>query len=406
MYGSVTINVNSIPEGFVVMLGLMLLWLSQYFRFQDPHSRIYLRSFQVGVLVWLSQMVLQMMARNTANVDHLLISRVNLWLAFLFVPATCIFTDGLREGRRKLEPFAWALFVVAGVVYLPDLGWIHFHHPDGRIGFGPLFVPAFLALVSSISVQSYWLWHARQDTWLKPRQLVLVLSLALFTGAFDVGYSIITKTMFQVATFWLGGLVFMTWGYASLVRYQHSLFEALMRTQHERNHLETQLNQDALTGAVSRSRGIELLESWAGQREVSVVFVDVDDFKFWNDTYGHRYGDEVLCRIAQVMRDHVSAGDVVVRYAGDEFLVLLPDTGAEGARQVAQRLLRQVSQIGRDDQRVGVSMGVAMARLGEPTTANALLEKADRQVYRAKAEGKNRIVVDDALLFELAMSNH
>jgi diguanylate cyclase (GGDEF)-like protein len=125
-----------------------------------------------------------------------------------------------------------------------------------------------------------------------------------------------------------------------------------------------------------------------------LMMMDVDNFKSYNDTYGHLVGDKVLRSIAKVLKDTVRAVDLVARYGGEEFSVLLPKTGWDGACTVAERIRQRVEELEIPvvDQitRVTISIGVAEYEMafGE---ADAFIDSADRALYRAKNEGKNRV---------------
>ena len=123
--------------------------------------------------------------------------------------------------------------------------------------------------------------------------------------------------------------------------------------------------------------------------------IDVDNFKTYNDRYGHLVGDQVLKSIARVLREGVRAVDLVARYGGEEFSVLLPKTQWEGARIVAERIRKSVEEVrvtvGNLVTNVTVSIGVAELRPGVKT-AESFVDSADQALYQAKAKGKNCVV--------------
>jgi len=128
-----------------------------------------------------------------------------------------------------------------------------------------------------------------------------------------------------------------------------------------------------------------------------VLFIDIDHFKQFNDTYGHASGDEALIAVAECISATVRRWvDLVARYGGEEFAVILPETPAEGALTVAEMIRRQVQEqdvIHRDGEAVSVTVSVGCATCVPAEGANALdlLAAADRQLYAAKAAGRNRI---------------
>ncbi len=161
---------------------------------------------------------------------------------------------------------------------------------------------------------------------------------------------------------------------------------------------------DALTG-VNNRRYFEqrLIEACATaqryQRPLSVLFVDVDHFKRVNDSWGHPAGDAVLRGIAQLVTGHLRNSDVLCRYGGEEFVILLPETTADAARDIAERIRHAVAaytfQI---PSTVTISVGVTtFGHFGEELVSGMperLLACADAALYRAKQQGRNRVVVD------------
>jgi len=125
-----------------------------------------------------------------------------------------------------------------------------------------------------------------------------------------------------------------------------------------------------------------------------VLFIDLDGFKQINDSFGHRAGSDVLSAVGQVLQKAVRGTDVAGRYGGDEFVVLLARTDAEGAHRVGEVIRGRVEAVGRG---LGYADGAVTASIGvaeyDPRTGNGgdVLERADKALYRAKALGGNRI---------------
>lgn len=162
--------------------------------------------------------------------------------------------------------------------------------------------------------------------------------------------------------------------------------------------LYTELNAlariDPLTGTHRRwygeSRLAELVE--AGQ-VLAVAMVDIDHFKTVNDECGHAAGDQVLAAVGRVLTAHLRLGDLVCRFGGEEFLVILADTPPAGALHVAGRLRSAVSALADLPRRVTVSIGLACCHQDE--TAPNLIARADEAMYQAKHGGRDRVVVAD-----------
>lgn len=161
--------------------------------------------------------------------------------------------------------------------------------------------------------------------------------------------------------------------------------------------MEDAANQDALTGLPNRRAILAALEAAlvsgaATQAPVGVLMIDVDHFKQINDRFGHVAGDQALLWVAQSLRGQLRSEDRVGRYAGDEFLAVLPGSSEGEARQIAERLCERVHQAARGDpRRPTLTIGVAASDDGE-ASAEALIEIADRALYRGKQAGRGRVV--------------
>lgn len=165
--------------------------------------------------------------------------------------------------------------------------------------------------------------------------------------------------------------------------------------------LAKQASLDSLTNALNRSSfaeraDIELLRSGRHRHDVSLVMVDLDRFKAINDTFGHAVGDRVLSKFGDLIRSCLRMIDLFGRWGGDEFVILLPDTGPSGARNVAERIRDSLEGwMAPCGTRVAASLGVVSHRTGESLAA--LLERADAAMFQAKQNGRNCVVlgVDD-----------
>ncbi|MET0718252.1 MAG: diguanylate cyclase [Pseudoxanthomonas sp.] len=169
----------------------------------------------------------------------------------------------------------------------------------------------------------------------------------------------------------------------------------------ETHKLRLSAEQDALTGMLNRNAidlalGRAFQEAHKQDQSLAVLFVDVDGFKLVNDTHGHACGDQCLKHLAEVLIRALRPGDVVGRYGGEEFLVLLTGPGDEQAREIGERIRLQVEESAlhwQDRQvRMTVSVGVA-TRLPHEQTPAQTLERADRALYEAKHQGRNRVVL-------------
>ncbi|MBJ9956652.1 GGDEF domain-containing protein [Acinetobacter courvalinii] len=181
-----------------------------------------------------------------------------------------------------------------------------------------------------------------------------------------------------------------------------SLFEAIDKLRgmlKQRDSMELQLkqiaNSDVLTGVANRlalEEYIAALEDKAeGLSHTCVIAIDIDNFKFVNDQYGHIVGDQVISMIADQLKRHVRTSDLIVRYGGDEFLIVLENIQMDAVKAIAENIREGVAGQGillsgmADEIRVSVSIGVAIGA----NSWLALLEKADQSLLKAKAKGKN-----------------
>ena len=157
------------------------------------------------------------------------------------------------------------------------------------------------------------------------------------------------------------------------------------------------LTRLANRGVLEKRLEEEIRRSDLNGQPLSLLMLDLDDFKDYNDTYGHLLGDMVLRSVGQALQKAVRDTDLVARYGGDEFVVLLPDTAYQDALVVAERIRKILSRVTLPGNEMGtgkpgmkVSMGLAMRNPMEGD-AHDLLEAADRLLYLAKQKGKNRV---------------
>ncbi|WKZ36864.1 MAG: GGDEF domain-containing protein [Anaerolineales bacterium] len=148
--------------------------------------------------------------------------------------------------------------------------------------------------------------------------------------------------------------------------------------------------------AIIRELQDEVLRAERYNTPLSISLVDVDNFKAVNDTHGHPIGDQVLRQVAHQLREGVRTPDIVGRYGGEEFLILLPSSGITAAAEQASRLCKQahkkVMHVKEHAVKITLSIGVAQFRPGKDTW-ETLLNRADHAMYKAKSSGRDRWVV-------------
>ena len=156
--------------------------------------------------------------------------------------------------------------------------------------------------------------------------------------------------------------------------------------------------RDGMTGLYNHSTCYELLELECRRHRrygagMSLIMMDVDDFKLLNDGYGHQEGDRVLIELAGMLTTQLRDSDICCRFGGEEFVAILPFTNrCAEAREIAERIRRQAMTIVCGEKGITVSGGVAVGDRGT-LSPRVLVQRADRALYRAKEDGKNRIVV-------------
>lgn len=169
-----------------------------------------------------------------------------------------------------------------------------------------------------------------------------------------------------------------------------------------RETLRSQSILDPLTGLYNRrfmeeTLAREIRRAERNQRPLNILMLDIDHFKQFNDTFGHEAGDAVLRELGQMLKVNVRGGDVACRFGGEEFVLILPETTLENAKQRAEELReksRQLTVIYRGQALGIVTISLGLAAFPEcATTVEALLRSADTALYRAKTEGRDRVVI-------------
>ncbi len=160
--------------------------------------------------------------------------------------------------------------------------------------------------------------------------------------------------------------------------------------------LDIQATTDALTGCANRHRGMiiskdEVKRAHRYERPLSLVYLDIDHFKPINDAYGHEQGDQVLVAVAESIRKVIRSSDEAVRWGGEEFLIILPETEERSATILAEKVRLEIEQITLlSTMRITGSLGVTQLLEGE--SWEAFIVRADNLMYKAKRNGRNQVV--------------
>lgn len=195
--------------------------------------------------------------------------------------------------------------------------------------------------------------------------------------------------------------------YREMQKLQEQLTESHKKLEENNAILQRLSTMDGLTGIANRRHFDEtfLLQWRICLREkvtLSVIMMDIDFFKKYNDGYGHQGGDDCLKAVAIALRGALHRpGDFIARYGGEEFVVILPNTDAKGAAEVAEHMRASVQEkniphaYSNAANHVSVSLGIAAIIPDDTTTPANLLAKADAALYKAKEQGRNRYVLSE-----------
>ena len=180
----------------------------------------------------------------------------------------------------------------------------------------------------------------------------------------------------------------------------HLVAKGIIRVLDNNRQLERMVSIDRLTGVNNRNNyeiqlPLEMERATRNRKCLAFLIMDIDDFKFFNDKYGHDTGDRVLKLVAETVRKHLRKIDQLFRFGGEEFIALLPGAGREAAERTAERIREIVAgtKLTMED---GIALGITISVGGcifpvDAGDEEELFRKADQAMYRAKREGKNRI---------------
>ena len=176
--------------------------------------------------------------------------------------------------------------------------------------------------------------------------------------------------------------------------YSNSRILMLLKENELKNKILQELAiKDGLTNLYNHKHVHEILDaniklSKRYSRSLSLIMLDIDNFKRVNDTYGHQFGDEVLAQVAKTIKSTVRESDVVGRYGGEEFIIVLPETDANEALVLAERIRKEIESFKYKDN-ISITVSGGISKLKE--NAEQLIYDADKLLYKAKHTGKNRI---------------
>jgi len=163
------------------------------------------------------------------------------------------------------------------------------------------------------------------------------------------------------------------------------------------NLLEYQASHDNLTGLFNRNKfntlfGKEIRRGLRYNNHLSLVLLDIDFFKVVNDTHGHQIGDQVLKEIASIIMQDVREHDTAVRWGGEEFLILLPETDLEGAKIVAEKIRNSISEKPLTNKKLNITASFGITIMNDKDTEESFIARTDEALYEAKENGRDKVV--------------
>ncbi|MCK5874825.1 MAG: GGDEF domain-containing protein [Alcanivoracaceae bacterium] len=233
--------------------------------------------------------------------------------------------------------------------------------------------------------------------------LLMMLTLSLLSALQMIPYAPILKpeqaASAHLSLYWTLCLMLAGGFY---VIYQTIIMSAMVRAWHSREHdIRTLSQTDALTGVANRRHILELLDevldsNRGADNPVAVLMVDIDHFKRINDDHGHLVGDRALTAAAAALRDCLRQGDMIGRYGGEEFLIVLPGTRIAHALDIAERCRQAIGALAIDTNGSSLpltaSVGLACRSRSDIENSDHVIHLADEAMYEAKKNGRNRVV--------------
>lgn len=294
----------------------------------------------------------------------------------------------------KKQQFILAFVLGTGELITHAILAVHF------IGWGSGFHYYLIVLTPFIFFWPYW----KIKTKLGASSFLFILYLFLFFYAKNsTPVHIMEAWKLEFTTIFTALSAFIIFAAVALY-YQNSVNRVEASLLEANRRLESLAKTDPLTALHNRRMIEEKIGEEKDQPSVqgrvfSIIMADIDHFKVLNDTYGHQIGDIVLVSLSKILKHATRTGDVVARWGGEEFLILLPDTGAKEACEVAERMRVAVAQtpIFIDDADIRITMTFGVAECSFESGINECIKMADKALYRGKKAGRNAVVLLDQL---------
>ena len=365
---------------FCALLCALVLWVQAR---SFPNEIGGIRHFAIGVVLIGCACGLASTRGMWSDLLSIVVSSGFHLLGQLFLIVALQRYSGLKPTWRP------ALDVIGAVLIL--IVWLTYGslHYQGRI------FAMSLAQIALSAVGGYLAWRARPSGF-GSRFLATLFFICALVALWRIGtlpgYVTETDDIFDhdvIQQVYLGAF--------SLGILALSIAFIVLTNERLRVELEFMATRDPMTGALNRRAFFALGEvEWArsrrAQRPFSLIVSDIDFFKKVNDTYGHQVGDQVIIDFCQRTLTMLRIPDLLARFGGEEFVILLPETGLNDARKVAERIRQEIeTQRNKGLPAYTVSIGLAVSNSGA-ADLEALIAKADEALYRAKTSGRNRVV--------------
>ncbi len=303
--------------------------------------------------------------------------------------------SGVVDGILGKKSWDRTLFNASQLAFCALVGSLVFRAINGSIdpldtrGFVSMVGAALTYIIVNILIVTFVISEFTSTSW---RARLATVGISGFNSSMGTSFMGLLFTLFVLSYRFWGLLAFG----ALLVHFAELLkATAVVSGEREkRRELEEELVIDEMTQAYN----FRYLSNWlndSDDAQVGVLFVDIDDFKVFNDLYGHAEGDVVLKTMTETIKKSVRADDQIIRYGGDEFVVLLPGMDSEGAKRVARRIQSNLSKLPYATWKKPITVSIGIASTPEDTTdRRELLLLADQAMYEAKSSGKNTLCVN------------
>ncbi len=362
------------------LLGVMLSVVMLFLRLSYPRTIRGLGLWSVAGLLSFSSTFL--FGGRGVLPDLLSIVGANL----LLLAGVAMFHFGLQ--RFFGLALSWRRWAGVLLLLAPTLAWYTLNEPDFNTR-----VVLVNAVWAALQLSMAWLVWRRGPEVFSTRYTVVVLllhagviALRLLTALLPLpDEGLLEPTRVQTLYIAANAMLILALGLGLI----------LLASDRLRETFEHSASHDSLTNALNRRSLIEACERELERcrrhgHRMALLMLDLDHFKTINDTYGHMTGDRVLVSFVTRVRDQLRRPDQLGRFGGEEFILLLPDTPPESALVVAERIRAAVAKVSEGLPAITVSIGVTVNRPDE-TDIDELLARADRALYLAKSQGRNRI---------------